>query len=693
MIKFKKITLSADIMLRIVIVVGIMLTSLIVYIDHASRQLVLNTAKNLTEKEENAVLIKVSDFLKEVKYICKIANIVSSNDGIKNKSLENYMQSVVNAYDQVDYFEFKDQNNKIKILQLPQALHELKNSNQIIPDNANYLLSTSEKGEEKKVFLDTDLKVLNTPQIAYDILNIQPPLKKGWSDIVMQDDTPFIYYTDEAVESNQSFQITLGVNLKILSLILNNICLTDRTHIFIVDEYQNVIVDSDVVSHKHLKTIDQYNNIPLKTALQLDKSNTDKASKINFFNIENDSYFSIVTNLPKNMDLNWQIISIVPAQDFLKDFKNIEISVFVLSIAVIILIITFLYFQIQKLSEPISYFSIEANHITNLELEDPVSVDSKLHEIIELGQSLKQLKVSVNNFSKFIPKSLVKKFIESGKEVGIGGNLTELTIFFSDIANFTTISEQTSPNELTYQLSEYFEMMSTVILDNNGTIDKFIGDAIMAFWGAPNHDDQQINFACRTALICQQHLSTLNKYWISQNKHPFITRMGINAGPAVVGNIGSSERLNYTALGDSVNLASRLEGVNKNYGTHILISESVLKGLDKNFITRPIDIVAVKGKQKGVRIFELIGLDNDSYLYPISSDNKDYLKQFTEAFDLYLARQWKKALKILNNLQQISITQLNRNDPVVQLYIERCTEFMNNPPSDDWDGVNHLKEK
>jgi len=693
-IRFKKLTLSADIMLRIIIVVSIALISLIGYIDYASRQLVLNTAKNFTEKEESIVLLKVLDFLKEVEHAYKISVITSNKGDIKDQSLEDFMLSTVKFVDQINYFEIKDQKNYLRITQLPRNRADLeKEAAEIIPAEAEFLLRKTEQEEEKNIFLNTDLKTISSLQKLPNIFNIQPQQKKGWSNVSIQNGIPFIHYTEDLTQSNRPLEIILGVDLKILSLLLNSICLTDSTHIFIIDEHKNVIVDSDVASRKHLNTVEEYNNIPLKTAFQLNRKNTDKMKRIKFFNIDKESYFSIVTDMPKNMGLNWQIVSIIPTQDFLKDFKNIEISVLIILIGIVMLILTFLYFQIQKLTEPISYFSIEANHITNLELEDPVSVDSKLQEINELGHSMEQLKISVRNFSKFIPKSLVKKFIDAGKEVGIEGELTDLTIFFSDIANFTSISEGMAPNALTQQLSEYFEMMSSIVLKNNGTIDKFIGDAIMAFWGAPDHDDQQINRACRTALICQQRLNAFNKYWESQNKPIFITRIGINTGPAIVGNIGSSERLNYTALGDTVNLASRLEGVNKNYGTSILISESVLKGLDKNFITRPIDVVAVKGKQKGVRIFELVGLDNDPYLHPISSNVKELLNLFSKAFDLYLSKQWTEALIILNNLQQKNITQFSIPDSVVESYIDRCKQFINNPPSDDWDGVIHLKEK
>ncbi len=287
----------------------------------------------------------------------------------------------------------------------------------------------------------------------------------------------------------------------------------------------------------------------------------------------------------------------------------------------------------------------------------------------------------------------MQKFIDNGEVVTIGGHSAEITILFTDIADFTTISETIPPQDLALHLSEYFEEMTNILHLNHATIDKFIGDAIMAFWGAPDLDENKNTRACRTALMCQQKLLKLNKYWELQGKPELKTRIGIHTGTTMVGNVGSSERMNYTALGDNVNTAARLEGVNKMYGTCVIISEEVLSKLGPEFITRPIDVVAVKGKKQGIRIFELIGIENDTYVPPVSEHHKLFARLFTQAFDMFLSKQWKDAKSAFESLEQQNKTTFNIPDNLVEMYIKRCKDFIKSPPPENWDGTAHLTEK
>ena len=210
----------------------------------------------------------------------------------------------------------------------------------------------------------------------------------------------------------------------------------------------------------------------------------------------------------------------------------------------------------------------------------------------------------------------------------------------------------------------------------------------MAFWGAPNPQKDHPFHACRAALLCQKHLAELNRRWQIEEKPMLPTRFGIHTGNAVVGNMGSSERMNYTVIGDSVNLAARLEGVNKFYGTHILVSESVHQKVSKKMVMRPVDIVAVKGREKGLLIYELVGqLKGDQALIP-SEKQVEFCEKFTSAFKYYLDRKWDLALEILNDL-----SPLNEQDKTVSILKERCKKFKKSPPSDTWDGVIKMTEK
>jgi adenylate cyclase len=237
-------------------------------------------------------------------------------------------------------------------------------------------------------------------------------------------------------------------------------------------------------------------------------------------------------------------------------------------------------------------------------------------------------------------------------------------------------------------LSEYFDELTGIVLDGNGTIDKYIGDAIMAFWGAPDADKLQALHACKTALLCQKRLLDLNRKWVFENIPPFYTRIGLHAGDAIVGNLGSSERMNYTVLGDTVNLAARLEGVNKLYGTNIIISDAVFREVEDFAIVRPIDIVSVKGKNEGVAIYELVALQGTDPLLLPSTEQVEFCENFKKGYSLYHKQQWDEAISVFKNM-----ALRYPNDLPIKMYIERCKEFKNSPPRENWDGINHLHTK
>jgi adenylate cyclase len=332
--------------------------------------------------------------------------------------------------------------------------------------------------------------------------------------------------------------------------------------------------------------------------------------------------------------------------------------------------------------------SEEATRIKNFELDSNEEVHTDIFELQLLNNSITSMRMSMRAFSKFIPKVLVAKLLKTNQSVRIGGKLRRVTLLFSDVVNFTTVSENYPAEKLVLHLSDYFEEVTQIIMKANGTIDKYIGDAVMAFWGAPIVDKDQALNACRAALTLQHRLTHLNRQWAVEGKPILETRIGIHTGDVIVGNMGSSDRMNYTALGDTVNLAARLEGTNKMYHTHIIISEEVLSEMDERCLVRPIDLVAVKGKTKAVKIFELVGLFQDDPSLLPSEMQVNYCNLFTKAFQLYTERRWDAAISLLEDIKNHY-----GDDYTVSLYLERCLAFKDNPPPEDWDGVMHLTEK
>lgn len=284
-------------------------------------------------------------------------------------------------------------------------------------------------------------------------------------------------------------------------------------------------------------------------------------------------------------------------------------------------------------------------------------------------------------FSLYVAKDVVNEILAHPEKVKLGGETKNLTILFSDIRGFTSVSEKMDAQSLVGLLNKYLTAMAKIVLENRGVVDKFIGDAIMAFWGAPlplkNHAEE----AVRTAIEMSRELKKRNEEWKKLNYPEIKIGIGLNTGEVVVGNIGSHERFDYTVIGDNVNLASRLEGLTKFYGVGIIISESTAGAVKDKFVLRQIDFVAVKGKMQGVKIYEVLGLVHGKEKF------KNLVEKFASGFEVYLKKDWAAAKKVFEE-----ILAENPDDGPSKVLKERMDEFLTSPPA-DFDGVYHLKFK
>jgi len=337
----------------------------------------------------------------------------------------------------------------------------------------------------------------------------------------------------------------------------------------------------------------------------------------------------------------------------------------------------------RRISKPLMLLEADMSRIRNLELDNSPVIRSRIVEVIKMKTALENMKSGLRSFRKYVPAELVGELIKLQKEADLNTEKRELSIFFSDITDFASISEKLSPEQLSQNMSLYFETMSCALMQNKATVDKYIGDAIMAFWGAPAPLQNHALLACRAALQCQERLKMIAADFIKAGMPPFITRIGISTGEAIVGNMGYRDRLNYTAIGDNVNLASRLENLNKHYGTSILISEATYLGIKDDFIVRPIDFVAVKGKSEGVKIYELLCGRDDA-----GKDVLDFVSLCEEAFRFYLRKDWAAA-----SSRFASALKLRPDDKASQILLERCISYEKSPPPPEWNGVTVMQEK
>mgnify|MGYP001214999036 FL=1 len=290
-------------------------------------------------------------------------------------------------------------------------------------------------------------------------------------------------------------------------------------------------------------------------------------------------------------------------------------------------------------------------------------------------------------FGTYIAPKVLDKMYEEKQAPKLGGVEGHHTAFFSDIQDFSTFSEVLEPERMVALMNEYLTVMSKVILDNEGTLDKYIGDAIVAFYGAPapvkNHEKK----SCLTALQMQDALENLRKKWQKEDDWPDIVysmqhRIGLNSGKMVTGNMGSEMRMNYTMMGDTVNLAARLESSAKQYGVYNFVGENIYEAAKDKFIFRFLDFVKVKGKNIPVKVYELISIKENP-----DKNIINLVQNFEQGLDFYYQQDWDKALSKFEASENLEDHFESRNTTPSQIYIDRCRMFKNNPPGKDWDGV------
>lgn len=438
----------------------------------------------------------------------------------------------------------------------------------------------------------------------------------------------------------------------------------------------------DLKEHQH--TVESF--FQLENEMQKTLKTTDLAqlSKMSFKFVHNDiTYRAMYSAYPSGFPKNWIIGIFVPEDDFLYTVKeNTKMTGVIAGVSVIVSILGALYLA-SKITSPLKKLETETKRIQKFELESEDHIESGFTEIQNMSSSFANMKKGLKSFEKFVPSEVVRYLVESGQEAKIEGKKKELTIYFSDIASFTSISEAFVPEALVEYLGEYLSSMSEIIVEHEGTLDKYIGDAIMAFWGAPKGVEDQAVKACYASLENRDKLAQLREVWRGFGKPPFEARIGLNTGECIVGNMGSIQRLNYTVIGDAVNLASRLEGINKVYGTEICMSESTYNQA-KNYVeARVLDLVAVKGKSEPVKVYELIAKKND-----IDANQEKFINLCTEGFVNYTEKNFREAIAIYTEAMS-----LYPDDKLVKIYINRCNEYLTHPPEENWDGVFIMKTK
>ncbi len=392
------------------------------------------------------------------------------------------------------------------------------------------------------------------------------------------------------------------------------------------------------------------------------------------------TYLTSFKDFPKPFPMRWKIAVMVPEDDFMDGARQ-EMTIMLLISSAILGGAVLLAFTISRgITRPVLLIAEATGKIRDFNLDETIHIPSRMKEIQLMRDAVSSMQKGLHAFRKYVPAELVRQLISTGEGAQFGGQKRELTVFFSDISGFTSIAEITSPESLMLHLSEYFDELTRILSQYGATVDKYIGDAIMAFWGAPLRDDNHALRACGASLACQKKIAELNRKWTSQGKSAFVTRIGISTGETVVGNVGSTERMNYTVMGDNVNTASRLEAANKLYGTRIIVSRRTYEATSHKFLFRPLGLVAVKGKSEEQQIYELVASRAEGKI----SRAAELCEEFTLGLNAYLSQNWDEGCKIFTRLS----AKFPEDAPTC-FYLSRCARFHDKPPEQGWQGIEY----
>jgi adenylate cyclase len=504
------------------------------------------------------------------------------------------------------------------------------------------------------------------------------------------DQIPGITSANPVYSEDGTFVGAVGIDFRLgeLSEFLKSLRIGESGIAFILDSEGNILAYPEKSS-----LINENKSKPRSPTLQIIRSGWIKEAVDHFisqrerkfvYTHSGEKYIASFRPFPQNYGRDWDLGIIVPEDDFIGPIARTHETTLLFSFWLLIIGGFLTSALSRELTEPIKGLTNEAEKIKTLDFEGEIGIRSPISEIQRMGETMNSMKKALSAFKKYVPSEIVQGLVADENEAKIDAQSQEITLMFTDIQGFSSITEKVQPKELMEQLSVYFDEISSIIHRHGGTIDKYIGDSVMAFWGAPHQDPDQAKNACQAAFEIIAGVERLNSKWKSENRSCLLTRIGVNTGTSLIGNFGSSDRFNYTAVGDNVNLASRLESLNKIYLSKIIVSESTKLNAGENFIFRPLDLVTVKGREQSVKIYQLLGTLNDE-----SAEENQRISQMTEeALERYLARDWREAYGLFQK-----ILEDFKDDYIAEIYMNRCRELNDNPPGTNWDGVYRIQFK
>lgn len=383
-------------------------------------------------------------------------------------------------------------------------------------------------------------------------------------------------------------------------------------------------------------------------------------------------YIGIFSPFPKDFKKPWELLIITPTDDFVGIIKDTNRKLLIFGVLAFFLQMFLIYRLSKAISRPIEQLAEDVSSIREFRFGNTQGVQSRVAEIAHLGKAVYLLTRALESFTSYVPRGLVQQLMESGQGTKLGVESRYLTLFFTDLEGFSTLSESEPSQQLLARVSDYFSSVTSAIELEHGTVDKYIGDAVMAFWGAPNRVENHAYLACVSAVRSQRRMAIRNRDWAAQNMSPLKVRIGIHSDAVLVGNVGSAERVSYTVMGDGVNVAARLEGINKEMGTWVCVSHSVFREAGERLWLRPIDTVTVKGRKGELLIYELLAIRDGDEEVAATADEMTLCNMTTAAYAHYAHDDFVGA-----HSAYAAIREKFPADMVAQRILEKCQTAIN----------------
>jgi len=507
-----------------------------------------------------------------------------------------------------------------------------------LPEGTEFcVIQQTPQGKECRQYKDKSFKTIGSE--CYQKLSFVPRIRPWfqealaskelvWSDIYQfrsSDDIGFTASKAMLTNGVVSAVVAADVTSDHLSRYISGLTIGKTGKAYVIDGQNKILlpspssIDQDLVG-KILKKVSEHEATFVNTIEEIDGTD----------------YLVSLMNTPINQERGWKLLIYAPFSDFFSEMIDTQKKAFGISLIVLGIASLFALYFSKRISTPIITLSEQVDKIKQLDFSNEVRIHSNIKEIAQMSDSIHSLRTALIGFSRYVPKTIVMQLMKTAQGIELGGNKENLTVLFSDIQDFTHISEKMPTDDLMKMLAIYFNGVSEIILEGKGTIDKYIGDSIMAFWGAPLHQEDHSFLCCSAVLRSKKFIDAFNLEQTNKGAPCFYTRFGVHCGDVIVGNIGTKERMNYTVIGDVVNTSSRLQGLNKTYHTFILISETVNETISKQFYTRAVDKASLKGKDVQIVVYELLDFKKDplfneaSYYEELISNYNTALKALQE---------------------------------------------------------------